>query len=232
MSSILKNTHILIQENLQALRIKPFYGLMCQEIEAELGEVTHDYEVLNAAAAWIQRNTAPALACEALAALLLKWPMPWLLNDLSREDAEDVCAEALEKFIEIWPKEVERKNSKATLLLRVIADRKSIDLLRSQNAGKNKPKGGFVMLEIGTDQCVPPSNESLYPDELIQALDDCIAELPLPLRVSFASYYLNGISYEELARKEGITSVALRKRLSRAKDLVKPCIESKLEDDG
>lgn len=215
---------------LLSLRWKPFFALMCSEIEEEVGPQAHDYEVLNAAALWLMQTLPLDDAKGALAELFLRWLMPRLLNVLSQEDAEDINSVALAKFIEIWPKEMERENSKATLLLRVIADRKVVDLIRTTNGPTRMPSGGFVTLDDEAAQNVVPANENPFSNEIIQSLDECIAGLPLPLRTLLVSRHLQYISYDVLAQLEGITGTALRKRLSRAVGQVKLCIESKLDD--
>jgi len=230
MSDNLTKSQIMVRDSLSAFRLKPFHDLMCRELADDLAEDSIGYDVLNAAALWLIRNLPIDDAREALAVLFLRWLMPRLLNVLPQQDAEDINSAALAKFIEIWPREMERDNSKATLLLRVIADRKVIDFIRATNGPTRMPAGGFVTLDDEAAHDFVPANENPFSDEIIQALDDCIAGLPLPLRTLFVSRHLQGISYDVLAQLEGITGPALRKRLSRAVEQVKPCIESKLDD--
>jgi RNA polymerase sigma factor (sigma-70 family) len=62
---------------------------------------------------------------------------------------------------------------------------------------------------------------------LFAALEDCLAKLPEQLREAVAAYYYEGRSGDETAQHLGIAPAAVRKRLQRARILLKQCLEQK-----
>ena len=62
---------------------------------------------------------------------------------------------------------------------------------------------------------------------LFEALEDCVSRLPEPLREAVVAYYYEGRSGDEAALHLGIAPAAVRKRLQRARTLLKQCLEQR-----
>lgn len=71
------------------------------------------------------------------------------------------------------------------------------------------------------------ATRSLREDTVFDALEDCLDRLPETLRSAVASYYYEGRSGEEVAEKLAVAPAAIRKRLQRARVLLKQCLEQK-----
>lgn len=71
------------------------------------------------------------------------------------------------------------------------------------------------------------SARSLREDTVFDALETCLEKLPETLRTAVASYYYEGRSGEEVAAQLAVAPAAIRKRLQRARVLLKQCLEQK-----
>ncbi|MEO0414939.1 MAG: sigma-70 family RNA polymerase sigma factor [Verrucomicrobiota bacterium] len=67
------------------------------------------------------------------------------------------------------------------------------------------------------------SNSSVF-----HALESCLERLPENLHDTVRSFYYDGRSGDEAAEHLGVASAAIRKRLQRARTLLKDCVENKL----
>lgn len=63
---------------------------------------------------------------------------------------------------------------------------------------------------------------------LLDALEQCIDRLPENLRETVHAFYFDGRSGEETAEFLGLEPAAVRKRLQRARTLLKQCLDTKL----
>jgi len=64
---------------------------------------------------------------------------------------------------------------------------------------------------------------------VFEALENCLARLPENLMETVRAFYFEGRSGEESASHLGIAPAAVRKRLQRARLLLKQCLDSKLD---
>lgn len=62
---------------------------------------------------------------------------------------------------------------------------------------------------------------------LFEALEECLSRLPETLRKTVDAYYYEGRSGDEAALRLGVEPAAVRKRLQRARILLKQCLELK-----
>jgi RNA polymerase sigma-70 factor (ECF subfamily) len=62
---------------------------------------------------------------------------------------------------------------------------------------------------------------------LFDALESCLARLPGPLRETINAYYYEGRTGDEVASRLDVAPAAIRKRLQRARILLKQCLETK-----
>lgn len=65
-------------------------------------------------------------------------------------------------------------------------------------------------------------------NSLFQALEECLGRLPENLAVAVHSCYFEGRTGEEAADVLGVAPAAIRKRLQRARTLLKECLDRKL----
>jgi RNA polymerase sigma-70 factor (ECF subfamily) len=65
---------------------------------------------------------------------------------------------------------------------------------------------------------------------LFDALESCLARLPETLRATVEAYYYEGRTGDEVAIRLRVAPAAVRKRLQRARILLKQCLESKQDD--
>ncbi|HRQ87991.1 MAG TPA: sigma-70 family RNA polymerase sigma factor [Bacteroidia bacterium] len=65
-------------------------------------------------------------------------------------------------------------------------------------------------------------------NDLFAALEECCAKLPDPLRSAVESYYYEGRTGEEVAEQLHTAPAAIRKRLQRARILLKQCLDQHL----
>ena len=220
-----------VRAQLNALKRKPWFEMIISDVESEIQENdANEFNVLNAAAIWIQRNTPPPHAEESLAVLFMGRPMLILSPMLPLADAQDVATQALLEFLRKWPAESTRPKANATYLLRLIAVNRARDAMRSQYRRRTEPLDDEVAARA--DQSVHSSDASpQFSDETITALNECIEALPQSDRDLIADFHIAGLDYQVIARLHGITEEAVRQRTSRIRRLkLKPCIESKLSD--
>ncbi len=65
---------------------------------------------------------------------------------------------------------------------------------------------------------------------VFEALETCLSRLPDNLMETVKAYYYEGRNGDEAAERLGIAPAAVRKRLQRARLLLKQCLDRKLED--
>jgi RNA polymerase sigma factor (sigma-70 family) len=125
------------------------------------------------------------------------------------EEAEDVAIEALEELV---PKVREVKTvEELRPLAASIAHHRAVSLLRGRFAKKRGAgKTGSleaVQAEGGAD-CPDPAADSplagLERKELRDGLSRTLSELRPPQGAILTDFFLNGLSYEEIARKHGV----------------------------
>tara|TARA_R110000850_G_scaffold64695_13_gene145079 strand:- start:3188 stop:3754 length:567 start_codon:yes stop_codon:yes gene_type:complete len=66
---------------------------------------------------------------------------------------------------------------------------------------------------------------------LFEALENCLLRLPENLSETVRSFYFDGLNGDEAAAQLSIAPAAVRKRLQRARRLLKQCLDQKLSSD-
>jgi RNA polymerase sigma-70 factor (ECF subfamily) len=76
-----------------------------------------------------------------------------------------------------------------------------------------------------------PCEESHY-ERMKRWLDHCVNQLALPFKQAVSRVYREGLSLRAAAAAERISFKALAKRLSRARDAIRKCIQSQSESES
>lgn len=87
--------------------------------------------------------------------------------------------------------------------------------------------GDHELARMDADIAAWQSNRARDNGTLFDALDSCLARLPETLRSTINAYYFEGRSGDEVAARLEVAPAAVRKRLQRARVLLKQCLESK-----
>lgn len=85
------------------------------------------------------------------------------------------------------------------------------------------------LARIDADVAGWQANRAAKGSPLFAALDDCLEKLPETLRETVEAFYYEGRTGEEVSEVLGVAPAAVRKRLQRARTLLKQCLDSKLE---
>jgi len=142
------------------------------------------------------------------------WPVALAVAQLKLQpyfpsEAEDVAIEALEELV---PKVREVKTvEELKPLAASIAHHRAVSLLRerfAQKRGAGKTESlEAVQAESGAD-CPDPAVDSplaeLEHKELAQRISQSVAELKPPLDQVLSDFFLQGMRYEDIARKHGL----------------------------
>ncbi len=67
---------------------------------------------------------------------------------------------------------------------------------------------------------------------VFDALSSCLERLPENLRETVNEFYYNDQNGEEVAEALGVSPAAIRKRLQRARELLKACVDRKISDQS
>ncbi|MDA0810851.1 MAG: sigma-70 region 4 domain-containing protein [Verrucomicrobia bacterium] len=67
--------------------------------------------------------------------------------------------------------------------------------------------------------------------DVFEALEDCMEQLPDTLRGAVDAFYLKDLSGADAAKNTGSSEASLRKRLQRARALLKDCLTNKATDN-
>jgi RNA polymerase sigma-70 factor, ECF subfamily len=73
--------------------------------------------------------------------------------------------------------------------------------------------------------------EEQWPDRVRRLLRGCVGRLSRPLREAMARVYEEGMSLQAAAGALKSTRAAVAQRLSRARDLVRQCVQARMESD-
>ena len=142
------------------------------------------------------------------------WPVVLAVAQLKLQqyfpnEAEDVAIETLEELVE-KVREV-RSTEELRPLAACIAHNRAVSLLRERFA-KKRGEGKTESLEAlqaatSTDYPGPGADspvDALQRRELLESLSKTLAELRPPQGAMLTDFFLNGLSYEEIARKHGV----------------------------
>jgi len=84
---------------------------------------------------------------------------------------------------------------------------------------------------IDADVAAWQANHAAAGSPLFSALEDCLDKLPETLRETVDAFYYEGRTGDEVSEVLGVAPAAIRKRLQRARTLLKQCLDSKLEPE-
>lgn len=87
--------------------------------------------------------------------------------------------------------------------------------------------GDHELARMDADVAAWQSSRALREHSLFDALEDCLSRLPATLRVAVEAYYYEGRTGDETAEHLRVAPAAVRKRLQRARALLKQCLDSK-----
>jgi RNA polymerase sigma factor (sigma-70 family) len=141
-------------------------------------------------------------------------------------EAEDVAIESLEELV---PKVREVKTvEELRPLAASIAHHRAVSLLRERFAkkrGEGKTESLEGMLEEEDGRHEPAANDSpvaeLEQKELAQRLSQSLGQLKPPLGEVLADFFLQGLRYEEIARKHGLAVGSVGVYLKRGLEAVR-----------
>lgn len=88
--------------------------------------------------------------------------------------------------------------------------------------------GDEILAEVDADIAAWQGERATSESTVFDYLDQCLERLPDTLCATIAAFYYEGRSGEEAADHLGIAPAAIRKRLQRARVLLKQCIDNKL----
>ena len=83
--------------------------------------------------------------------------------------------------------------------------------------------------ELDADIARWQGEKATHDSSIFDALEQCLQRLPENLRDTVLSFYYDGRSGDEASEHLGVSPAAIRKRLQRARILLKDCVEKKLE---
>lgn len=126
-----------------------------------------------------------------------------LKND---DDADDALQEA---FCRLWKRGEEVKSANADGVVSVTVKRICIDLLRSRSAHPEQA------IDDDSDRAADNSEESMN-DSFSEFKEKLLAQLPVQQREAFEMYG-NGIDYDIIAMRLGISGSAARQSVCRAR---------------
>ncbi len=90
--------------------------------------------------------------------------------------------------------------------------------------------GDHELARIDADIAAWQSKRTLRESSLFDALEDCLARLPETLRQTVEAYYYEGRTGDEVAVRLQVAPAAVRKRLQRARILLKHCLDRKASE--
>jgi RNA polymerase sigma factor (sigma-70 family) len=73
-----------------------------------------------------------------------------------------------------------------------------------------------------------PRADAVEGRERLDLMQDCIQRLSDTLRLAVFEVYAQGLSLKEAAERLGASSLTVGKRLSRARDLIRECVENRM----
>lgn len=134
----------------------------------------------------------------------------------SPEDAEDALQEA---FCRLWPRADSLRNqAEAEKLASTVVKNISIDQLRRQ------PEQLTVDVETLSEDTRFSTEAEQEQREQYEVVSRLIAQRLTPLQQRILrSHDMEGRSYEEIARREGMQEAAVRMQLSRARKTIREC---------
>ncbi|MDF1810683.1 MAG: sigma-70 family RNA polymerase sigma factor [Verrucomicrobiales bacterium] len=85
--------------------------------------------------------------------------------------------------------------------------------------------------EIDADIAAWQGERAAGSSTVFDALEACLERLPQSLRDAVQAFYYDSLSGEEVSESLGVAPAAVRKRLQRARTLLKECVDRKLEQE-
>lgn len=138
------------------------------------------------------------------------------------QDAEDAVQEAFVHVYTALPRYRERDRFRAWLF-RIL-----VNQCRSHERRRARHKRRFVHDDVATESAAaPPAHDDPH---LRDALQCALDTLEPRLREALLLKYGEDLEYEEIARMTGASVSALKMRVKRARDAVRPLLEEMLND--
>jgi RNA polymerase sigma-70 factor (ECF subfamily) len=78
----------------------------------------------------------------------------------------------------------------------------------------------------------PPHADAVEWRERLELMRDCIGRLSEPLRLAVLEVYAQGLSLKQAAERLSASSLTVGKRLSRARDLIRECVQKRMGEQA
>lgn len=75
-----------------------------------------------------------------------------------------------------------------------------------------------------------PREDAVEWDERLDVMRDCIRRLSETLRLTVMEVYTEGLSLKDAAERLGASALAVGKRLSRARELIRTCVQDRMSE--
>lgn len=162
--------------------------------------------------------------------MLLSYARALLGGD--RHEAEDVVQESF--LVAHRRLETFREGEDFGRWLRGIARNKVLESQRSARQRRTVVDARVIdgMEEVYTIFEVPVPGEEQWQDRLLRLLQHCVEQLSLHLHDSVVRVYREGLSLREAAAVLESSPAAVAQRLSRARDLIRKCVEERRETES
>jgi len=236
----------LVQEALKDLRAAEYFkGLLdhvCQRFPSGLEENKALDKARDLAAIWLEEfsELKPEQRGDDLALLLIPVARESVHKQLgSRDDpgADAIADTATLEFLAAWPVNCQRHDASGTKLLRDIAVKRSIDVIRSRTTIKEQMNRGSPDAVMAEAERVKSAEASMDPLEdpetqewLLAILEECLRALPSPLPEWFDRYYKREASWKMIAEEADLKPATVRKRVDIARQTLRECIDRKTQD--
>ncbi|MEM1449465.1 MAG: sigma-70 family RNA polymerase sigma factor [Planctomycetota bacterium] len=144
-----------------------------------------------------------------------------LLGD--EQDADDLVQETMRRALERAPCDLERGPLRAWLT--TAARRASFYRWRSDAHRRARERA------VARTEALPSAEEAVERAATQRLLADSVMALDEPLRSAVALRYFEGLSYADVARRQGVTPVAARKRVSRGIEVLRARLDEGTRGD-
>ncbi len=141
---------------------------------------------------------------------LFKWGLRLMSGN--QADAEDALSVALLRAREVFPRQAQAITDKRAWLRRLVRNI-CIDMHRARQRFDSSPAE-----ELISEECVPePTPEERFLQlQLGSQLAERVDELRVALREPFRMRFVQGLSYDEISARMGLTNCNTRKRIQLA----------------
>lgn len=142
-------------------------------------------------------------------------------------EAEDLLGQLLMRLLRVGPTEFERVKSPRAWLTRVLRHL-YVDLVRGNSRAQGHDHEIEQTLHGGTNS---DPVHAVWKVELSDALRSAIDELPPSLRAPLVQRHIEGLDYEQIARRHDISLPTARKRCQLARDRIRQSLRKSLSPE-